>query len=234
MRFLSRTTASTIWAIAAPGAKKALLPTNSVISAPPRRVRATMLSMRSEESRCASGIPPAWANRGSGTMSLSVCAPMTIPCTSCTETPTSLARKAGDLVGQVRHRIQRVGDDDQDRLRGAPAHLLDDPTHDAGVGVQQLFPRHARLPGHAGDDDDDFRVRRLLISVAAGDTNVHATNRRRLRQVQGLAHRHLLNNVHQDQVGYFLRRQPLRRGMTDHARPDDADFRPVDHLAPQI
>src|SRR5713101_7538768 len=86
--------------MAAPGAKKALVPTSSVISAPPRRVRATME-----------------ANRGSGTISLSVWAPMTMAETSSTDTPASIARNA-------RKRVEsKAPDSPMRRCRGSPEAL---------------------------------------------------------------------------------------------------------------
>ena len=68
----------------------------------------------------------------------------------------------------VAHRVERVGDDDEDGVgrdgRGADR---DDAAHDAGVLGQQVVAAHARLAGQAGGDDDDVRAGRVGVVVRA-------------------------------------------------------------------
>ena len=57
-----------------------------------------------------------------------------------------LADRVGP-VAQLGHHVERVGDDDQDRLWGALHHRGGDLTHDLGVGADQVVPAHPRLAG---------------------------------------------------------------------------------------
>ena len=67
----------------------------------------------------------------------------------------ALAREARRLQRDVAHRVERVRDDDQDRVGRLPRGLLHDGLDDAGVLGQQVVAAHARLAGQAGRDDDD-------------------------------------------------------------------------------
>src|SRR5205807_6179547 len=85
--------------MAAPGAKKALpVLRRLTISAPPLRVRSTRAAIRSGDSNRRSGIPPTVARLASGTMCVSLCAPITIAETSWTETPSVWAMKVRNRV----------------------------------------------------------------------------------------------------------------------------------------
>ena len=63
-----------------------------------------------------------------------------------------------DLGGDGDGRVDGVGDDGDHRvgadLSGGPG----EGGHDGGVGVEEVVPGHAGLPGHAGGDDDDLRA----------------------------------------------------------------------------
>ena len=66
-----------------------------------------------------------------------------------------LARETGGLQGHVAHRVERVRDDDQDRVGRVRHGLLDDRADDAGVLGQQVVAAHPRLAGQPGGHDDD-------------------------------------------------------------------------------
>jgi len=100
------------------------------------------------------------------------------------------------------------------------------------LGIDELLARHPGLAGDAGDDDRDVTAGGLLISVAADDRHVRAADGCRLLEVEGLAHRHLLDDVYQHQVGDFLSGQPVRGGMPNHPCADNRDLRTAAHVAP--
>ena len=59
------------------------------------------------------------------------------------------AGESGCLHGDVAHRIERVGDDDEDRVRRVARRLLDDGPDDPRVGRHELVAAHARLAGRS-------------------------------------------------------------------------------------
>ena len=105
------------------------------------------------------------------------------------------------LERNVAHRVERVGDDDEDRVRRVARGLLHDAAHDAGVLGQQVIATHARLAGEAGGDDDDVGAGSVGIVVRAGDLHVVAHDRGRLGQVERLALWQALDDVDQHHIG---------------------------------
>jgi hypothetical protein len=76
------------------GLKKAEpLPKSLTISVPASRVRRASLSICSLVAISVKGTPPTVVRRGRGTMS-GPCPPRTVPATSATDTPSSMATKA--------------------------------------------------------------------------------------------------------------------------------------------
>ena len=98
----------------------------------------------------------------------------------------ALARETGGLHGDVAHRVERVRDDDQDRIRRVLHGLLDDGPDDARVLGKKVVPAHPRLAREARRDDDDVRARRVGIVVRADDPGVVANDRGRLGEVEPL------------------------------------------------
>ena len=77
----------------------------------------------------------------------------------------ALAVEARQLVGCLRHGVQRIGDHDQEALGRIRDHLRDYVLHDLVVGLQQVVAAHARLAGNAGRDDDNVGVGRDLVAI---------------------------------------------------------------------
>ncbi len=136
----------------------------------------------------------------------------------------ALAREAGRLQGDVAHRVERVGDDDQDRVRGMLGRLLHDGADDARVLGQQVITAHPGLTSEAGGDDHDVRVCGVGVVVGARDPGVVPDDRRRLGQVERLALREPLDDVDQDHVGQACLGDPLCGRRADIAGPDDGDL----------
>ena len=134
---------------------------------------------------------------------------------------TRSRREAAGLERHVAHRVERIGDDDDDRVRASARRLLDDRADDARVLGQQVVAAHARLAGEAGGDDDDVRAGRVGVVVRAGDLHVVAHDRRRLGQVERLALRQALDDVDQHDVRKACLRHSLGDGRADVAGADD-------------
>ena len=104
----------------------------------------------------------------------------------------------------------------------------DDRLDDAGVRVEQIVARHARLARDAGGDDDDVGVGRLVVAVRADDARVEAFDRRALPLVEPLALRNPLDDVHHDDgARQLLLGDALRGRRADVSGADDGDL--VDH-----
>src|SRR5215208_6423229 len=78
-----------------------------------------------------------------------------------------LAGEATRLHRHVAHRVERVGDDDEDRLRRVPDDLLGNAPHDVLVRLEQVVAAHPRFAGAAARYDDHVRARSLLVIIGA-------------------------------------------------------------------
>jgi hypothetical protein len=141
-----------------------------------------------------------------------------------------LCGEARGLPRRVHHRVQRVADHDEHRVRAVPGGLLGHTADDLDVLGQQVVAAHARLAGQTRGDDDDVAAGRVLVAVRADDLAVEPLDRRRLTQIQGLALRHPLDNVHQDDVAQLLGRCPMSTGRPDVPAADDRDLRSPSHI----
>ena len=98
-----------------------------------------------------------------------------------------LPREPGRLERDVAHRVERVRDDDQDRVWRVLHRLLDDRADDARVLGQQVIAAHPGLARQAGGDHDDVRVRGIGVIVRPRDPGVVPDDRGGLGKVETLA-----------------------------------------------
>ena len=242
-RFSSSTTASTICAAAAPGAYHAEVPSRLTSSPPPLAVRSTIAWIRSSGTSLRSGTPPTVVAETTGTI-WSPWPPSTIAVTSLIDAPVSQAMKAekravsrmpampttrsfgqpGDVLRDVAHRVERVRDDDQDRVGARGDDLLGDGPDDLLVRRDEVVAAHPRLARQPGRDHDDLRAGRLLVAVRAGDVRLVAEHRRGLVDVEGLALRKAFLDVDEHDVRVVATRDLLRAGRADVAGSDDSDL----------
>jgi hypothetical protein len=136
----------------------------------------------------------------------------------------ALAGEARCLQRDVAHRVERVGDDDQDRLRGVLRGLLDDGPDDAGVLRQQVVAAHPRLARQTRRDDDDVGSGRVRVVVRARHPCVVADHRGRLGEVEALALGQSLDDVNQHDVGQPGLGDPLGGRGPDVAGADNGDL----------
>jgi hypothetical protein len=68
--------------------------------------------------------------------------------------PTTLLAAGPKLLQRPDHRVERVGDADDEGVRGVLLDAGADGLHDLEVDAEQIVAAHARLARHAGGDDD--------------------------------------------------------------------------------
>ena len=81
----------------------------------------------------------------------------------------ALAGKPAQLVDGLRHRVERIGDDDDDAVGRVLHDVGRDVLHDLVVDLQEIVAAHARLARHARRDDDDVRVGAQRVVAAADE-----------------------------------------------------------------
>ena len=129
--------------------------------------------------------------------------------------------KARRCQGNVAHRVEGVGDDDQDRIRGLGGSLLNHRPNDPGVLGQEVVAAHPGLAGKARGHDDDVRTGRVGIVVGPDDPRIVADDRGGLGQVEGLALGQAFDDIDQDDVGQTGLSDSLRGRGADVAGSDD-------------
>src|SRR6202167_1976900 len=141
-----------------------------------------------------------------------------------------LAVELRELKGRLSHRIERIGDDDQDGVRRRRHHLAHHLRHDLVVGVQQVIAAHPGLAGDAGGNDHDVGVYRVRVVIGPDYVHVAPLYGQRFQQVETLALGHALYYVDQHDVSQFLGRDPVGRGRTHVPCSYDGYFLP--HISP--
>jgi hypothetical protein len=133
-------------------------------------------------------------------------------------------REAGEFAQSPDHRVERVGDADNEGVRGMLLDALADGLHDLEVDAEQIVAAHARLARHAGGDDDHIGAGDVGIVVRALEIGVEALDWTALRNVESLALRNALGDVEQDDVAHFLLCGEVGQRAADHAGADEGDF----------
>ncbi|CAO3352082.1 hypothetical protein [Azospirillum melinis] len=118
--------------------------------------------------------------------------------------PTTRSGGRPDACCSPHHHVERVGDDDDEGVRGVLADGLADGLADAAVDADQVVAAHARLARDAGGDDHDVGTLDDRVVVAAGQAGVEALDRGGFGEIQRLAGRHAFGDVEQDDVAQFL------------------------------
>ena len=141
----------------------------------------------------------------------------------------ALLREARGVLRDVAHRVERVRDDDEDRVGRLGHGGAGDGADDVLVRGHEVVAAHAGRARLAGGDDEDVRPGGLLVAVRADDRRLVAEHGAGLVQVERLALRQVLDDVDEHDVGVVAARDLLGGGRADVARADDGDF--LAHLA---
>src|SRR5580700_11918682 len=107
------------------------------------------------------------------------------------------------------HCIQRVREENQDRVRRLCYRRLRDITYDRGVYFQEVVPAHPRLPGQTTGYYYYVAVGRILPGVGPCNLRIGTYYGHRLQQVESFALWHSLYNVEQHNIYIAAQRQPM-------------------------
>lgn len=137
-------------------------------------------------------------------------------------------RQAGDLCEHIGQHVDRVGDDDIDRIRRSLDDLRRDVLDDIDVGLRQIQTALTGLSRHTGGDDHN--VRALGVLIVAGTHDRRRTERRALINIQCLAECLLLVDIDQQDLRCdSLDHQIVGNGRADAARANNSDFAHEDY-----
>ena len=113
-------------------------------------------------------------------------------------------REARDHEGDLRHGVEGVGDEDQDRVGRKLDDLFGDRLDDVVVRDQEVVAGHSGLAGDACGDDDNVRVRGGGVVVGSGDGDVKAFHGSGLEQIEAFALGDAFGEIDQDDIAQFL------------------------------
>jgi hypothetical protein len=111
---------------------------------------------------------------------------------------------AGKLAQGPDHRIQRVGDADDERIGGVGGDAFANRFHDLQVDAQEVIAAHARFAGDTGSHDADIRASDIFVRLGAFQRGVEPFGWAGFGDVQCFAFRSALGDVKQDNVTKFL------------------------------
>src|SRR6185436_12560783 len=126
-----------------------------------------------------------------------------------------LVRHAGRLLQRPHHRVQRVGDADDERVGGILLDAGADLLHDLEIDAQKIVAAHAGLARHAGGDDADLGIVERVVGIGAGEMGVETVDRGRLRDVERLALRNAFGDVEHHDVAELLQADEVSQRSAD-------------------
>ena len=133
-------------------------------------------------------------------------------------------RKSRAAKRDLRHRVERIRNDDDKSVWRIFRDLIGDRADDVGIGLEQVVAAHAGLSRQAGGDDDDIGIRRLLVRIRTDELYVKTVDRSRLCEVERFALRRSLDDIHQNDVRKLFARDPMSGRRTDISRSDDRNL----------
>ena len=134
---------------------------------------------------------------------------------------TRSLRPARDVLRDVAHRVERVRDDDQDRVGRRCDDGLGDRLDDLLVRRHEVVTAHPGRARQPRGDHDDRRAGALVVAVRADDARLEPEHRAHLVDVERLALRQALLDVDEDDVRVVALREHLRARRADVPGPDD-------------
>ena len=133
-------------------------------------------------------------------------------------------RQAGSLLQRPHHRVERVGDADDEGVGGVLLDAGADLLHHLEVDAQQIVAAHAGLARHAGGDDADVGAVDRVIGVGAGEVGVETVDRGRLRDIERLALGHAFGDVEHHDVAELLQADEVSQRAADLTGADQSNL----------
>ena len=135
-----------------------------------------------------------------------------------------LMRQAREFAQRPDHRIERVGDADDEGVGGVLGDAFAHRFHDLEVDAEQVVAAHARLARHAGGDDAHIGAGDVGIVVGALEDGVEALGRTGFGDVQRLALGGAFRDVEQHDIAEFLDRGEMGERAADLTGADEGDL----------
>ena len=133
-------------------------------------------------------------------------------------------RQAGEFAQRPDHRIQWIGDADDERVRRIGLDAFADGLHNLQIDAEQIVAAHPRLAGDTCRDDDDIGAGDIGVIIGALEGDIETFDRAALRQIERLALRHAFDNIEQHDITQSLGGGEMRQRATDVASADQRNF----------
>src|SRR5690606_26117902 len=122
------------------------------------------------------------------------------------------------------HRIKRVGDDDDECVRGMFLDALTNLGHDLGIDADEVITAHTRFAGHTGSHDNDISACDVLIVTGALEVGIKHVDGGGFSNVERLALWHAINDVEKDDVAKLFQADQVGQSTTNIASTDERDL----------
>ena len=135
-----------------------------------------------------------------------------------------VVRQTRNLAQHPHHRIERIGDADDEGVGRILLDALGDLRDDLGVDADQVVAAHARFARYAGGHDDDVGPGDRFVAVDALIGGVHTLDRGQFGDIQALALGNALDDVEQNHVAQLLEADQVGQRSADVPGADECDF----------
>ena len=122
--------------------------------------------------------------------------------------PTILSAAGPRILQRPHHRVERIGDADDESVGRVLLDAGADRFHDLEIDAEQVVAAHAGLARDAGGDDDDVGAGDLGVGRGALELGVEALDGAGFGEVERLALRHAVDDVEQHDVAELLDARP--------------------------
>ncbi len=133
-------------------------------------------------------------------------------------------RQAGEFLQRPDHRIERIGNADDERFRRIFLYAGADLLHHFQIDAEKVIAAHAGLAGHAGGDDANIGPFDRGVVVDASVFHIEPVDRGRLSNVESFALRNAFGDIEQHHIAQFLEADKVSQRAANHAGADEGDL----------
>ena len=144
----------------------------------------------------------------------------------------TLRRETGNFLAQGDHGVKRIGDDDDEGIRGILLDAFRNRSHNLGVNFNQIITAHAGLTRQTCSDDNNIRTFDILVIVGSGHTDIKTIDRGSLCNIQSFSLRHVFDDVKQNDITQLAQCAKLSQNATNLSTTDQSNFRSRHFLSP--
>ncbi len=135
-----------------------------------------------------------------------------------------VCRQPREFLQRPDHRIERVGDADDERVGGMGGDAFAHRFHDLEVDPQEIIAAHAGFARDACGDDADIGPRDIGIGLRAPERGVEPFGRAGFRDIESLALGGAFGDVEQDDIAQFLERGEMGERAADLSGADQRNL----------